>query len=110
MRDDALVPAFYHDCPPDDVALARKMLTPEVRKISLTPAHTTPNRFGAVRRIYIECTQDRAILIDAQREMVRLVDTAMGNKSEVHTLETSHSPFHSNPDALVGILADIARR
>lgn len=95
MDDEYLVPAFYADCDEDDIALARANLVPEVRKVALTPVSITPERFGKVRRVYIECTQDQAVLPDIQRRMINAQPP-----DRVITMETSHSPFFSAPEAL----------
>jgi hypothetical protein len=40
--------------------------------------------------------------------MIAAVDGAIGGKTTIHTLESSHSPFLSQPAALSKILVDIA--
>ena len=72
------------------------------------PSEITPGRFGAVPRHYIRCTQDRAIPLTGQDHMIATVDAAIGGKTTTHTLESSHSPFLSQPAALSKILIDIA--
>jgi pimeloyl-ACP methyl ester carboxylesterase len=51
---------------------------------------------------YVVCTEDRAILPSVQRFMA-------GRTSETVELAASHSPFASQPEALVAMLAGIAR-
>ncbi len=103
--------AFYADLTDVQFDEALRHLHPdEPAQVAGVASPVSADRFGSVRRHYIECTQDRAILIDAQREMVRLVDQEMGNTTNVHTLEASHSPFHSQPEALSDILKGIAVR
>lgn len=100
---------FYADLSDEQFEKALGQLHPdEPAQVAGIPSDTSKEQFGRVPRHYIECTQDRAISIAAQREMVRLVDDAMENKSTVHTLETSHSPFYSQPAKLAQLLADIA--
>jgi hypothetical protein len=60
-----------------------------------------------VPRHYIRCTQDRAIPLTGQDQMIATVDGAIGGKTIIHTLESSHSPFLSQPAALSRILIDI---
>jgi hypothetical protein len=60
-----------------------------------------------VPRHYIRCTQDRAIPLTGQDHMVATVDAALGGRTIIHTLESSHSPFLSQPDTLSKILIDI---
>jgi len=93
--------AFYGDCSDHDFAIALKNLI-EVQPFApfITPAVTTPERYGSLRRIYIECTQDKAIPIEMQRAMQNAVPGC-----EVLTMHTSHSPFFSQPKALADLLA-----
>src|SRR5271168_2324272 len=74
---------------------------------ALAPSEITPGRFGTVPRHYIRCTQDRAIPLTGQDHMIATVDDAIGGKTMTHTLESSHSPFLSQPAALSKILIDI---
>jgi hypothetical protein len=60
-----------------------------------------------VPRHYIRCTQDRAIPLIGQNHMIATVDDAIGSKTATYTLESSHSPFLSQPAALSKILIDI---
>jgi hypothetical protein len=52
-----------------------------------------------VPKAYIECVQDNAIKIGQQRSMA-----ATAQPIEVHSMNTSHSPFFSAPEALADIL------
>jgi hypothetical protein len=61
--------------------------------------HLTDERAGSVRRIYVECTRDRAISIGKQREML-----AARPCEQVLTIDTDHSPFLSRPQELGGHL------
>jgi hypothetical protein len=60
-----------------------------------------------VPRHYIRCTLDRAIPLTGQDHMVATVDSTIGGKTITHTLESSHSPFLSQPVALSRILTNI---
>jgi len=102
LKDEVINEAFYGDCSPSDIALARSLLVPQAGAPFATPVHTTADAWGSVERFYIECLQDRAISIDSQRSMV--------NKNgvvRVHTMNTSHSPFLSAPQELVNHLVDL---
>jgi pimeloyl-ACP methyl ester carboxylesterase len=99
IRETALQEVFYADCSDVDVARARSLLVPETTAIARTPVRTTPENFGRVPRVYIECLRDRAITIEAQRRM-----HAAQPCREVLSLDTSHSPFFSAPAALVAHL------
>ncbi|MEA2919565.1 MAG: hypothetical protein QOJ15_11646, partial [Bradyrhizobium sp.] len=74
---------------------------------AVAPSEITPGRFGTVPRHYIRCTQDRAIPLTGQDHMIATVDGGIGGKTITHTLESSHSPFLSQPATLSRILIDI---
>ncbi|MGI3170045.1 alpha/beta fold hydrolase [Pseudooceanicola sp. C21-150M6] len=82
----------------------------EPAQIVTSPSPATPGRFGRVPRHYIECTGDQAVTIAAQREMVRLMDEAMGTPTNVFSMNTSHSPFFADPQGLASILNIVARK
>lgn len=102
LKDDVLNEAFYGDCSPSDITLARSLLVPQTGAPFGTPVHTTAEAWGSVERFYIECLQDRAISIDSQRGMVQ-----KNGVKQVHSMNTSHSPFLSAPQELVELLVDL---
>jgi pimeloyl-ACP methyl ester carboxylesterase len=95
VRDDVLEDVFYADCSPADLALVRTLLVPQAAAPFATPILTTPDRWGTVPRVYIECTEDHAISLASQRSMHTLLPC-----SRVITMSTSHSPFLSAPQEL----------
>ena len=72
------------------------------------PSAVSALRFGRVPRHYIRCAQDFAIVAAAQDLMVSATDDAIGGTTTVHSMATSHSPFHSDPAGLADILIAIA--
>jgi pimeloyl-ACP methyl ester carboxylesterase len=101
----ALRSVFYHDCSDADFSVALKNLCPTTT--FLPDAHaceSTRDRFGRVGRLYIECTDDRAIPIRVQRQMIADVPGA-----KVVSMGTSHSPFFSRPEALADIIVENLR-
>jgi pimeloyl-ACP methyl ester carboxylesterase len=70
---------------------------------AFTALSNTPERFGAVSKVYVECEQDKAIPIELQRMM--WADTP---GVEVRTLSLDHSPFYSDPEELVRTLVECA--
>jgi pimeloyl-ACP methyl ester carboxylesterase len=104
VPDAALREGFYGQCSDDDLTLARMMLMPEAVAPSATPVRVTPERFGRVPRVYIECVRDQAIPVELQRRMAR--DSAC---PVVASLDTDHSPFFSMPDALTAALLALAK-
>ena len=90
---------FYQDCSDADVAEAIRLVTAESSIMGRTPIQVSPERYGRLGRVYVECLQDRAISISAQRSMVAAMPCR-----RVHTLDTGHSPFFSNPSGVVQAL------
>jgi pimeloyl-ACP methyl ester carboxylesterase len=100
--------AFYDDVPASEFAHAASQLhCDESNAGALAPSKITPGRFGTLPRHYIRCTQDRAIPLAGQDQMIATLDSAIGGKTTTHTLESNHSPFLSQPTALSSILIDI---
>jgi pimeloyl-ACP methyl ester carboxylesterase len=54
--------AFYADCSDHDIAMSAKNIL-EIQSFVpfITPSATTPARYGSLRRVFVECTDDRAI-------------------------------------------------
>ena len=94
--------AFYADVAPEAAEEAIRRLRPQALAPLATPLETTPERFGAVPRHYIECLQDRALPVAVQRLMA-----AAQPCLSVQTLDTSHSPFLSAPEDLARALLNI---
>ena len=93
---------FYHDCSPADVMeyaaqLRRQALAPVSAPIQLTAA-----RFGRVPRAYVECTEDRALAVEMQRDMI-----SKSPPVTVRSLPSGHSPFLSMPDRLAQALIEL---
>lgn len=100
--------AFYADVSQAEFAqVASQLHCDEANAGALAPSEITPGRFGVVPRHYIRCTEDRAIPVTGQDHMIATVDGAIGGRTTTHTLDSSHSPFLSQPAALSEILMDI---
>jgi pimeloyl-ACP methyl ester carboxylesterase len=100
--------SFYGDLPDSDFAAAAARLhCDEPNTGALAPSEITQSRFGTVPRHYIRCIQDHAVPLSAQDHMIAEVDAGIGGKTVVHTLESSHSPFLSQPANLSRILMGI---
>lgn len=96
LKAEAFEPALYADCPSEDVALARALLTPEPNAPVATPLELTDANFGRVPRIYITTLADRGVSTALQKTMYTRLPC-----QQVISLNTSHSPFLSAPDELV---------
>ena len=103
--------AFYGDASEADfVRAAAQLHCDESNAGALARSEITPGGFGAVPRHYIRCSQDRAVPLPGQDHMIAAVDGAIGSTTTIHTLDSSHSPFLSQPAALAKILIDIGAR
>ena len=95
---------FYHDCDAEARALAAACLSPQPILPQETPLEVT-TRSTALPRHYIRCTEDRAIPPEYQAVMA--AGFAPGH---VSTLPASHSPFFAMPEAVAGLLDQVARQ
>lgn len=102
LPTEKLKDIFYADCTDEDIARAKTLLVPQAIQLLAAPVHVTPENFGRIPRVYIECLQDRAITLTCQRQM----STALPCQ-RVLTLDTSHSPFLSAPEALLKLLLSV---
>ena len=101
---------FYADVSDEDFAALRGYLHPdEPAQVAGVPSPVSPEGLGSVPRHYVQCLQDRAITLAGQKEMIRMVDEALGDATIVHSMDTSHSPFLSQPQALADLIVDVAR-
>ncbi len=103
FREEAIKDTFYGDCSEEDVTWAKSLLTPRAMAPQSTPVNTTNEKSGQVRRVYIECLDDKAIYPAFQKYMY----TAMPCE-KVITMNTAHSPFLSAPQELVSHLTSLS--
>lgn len=102
IRPDAAPKLFYHDCPPEAVSFALEHLCPQPIPPQATPL-TVPSIWAELPTAYIRCTQDRTIPPEYQSSMC-----ADWPQKDVHMLESSHSPFLSQPGPLAELVDQIA--
>ena len=94
---------LYADCDDDITGLAKVLLSHEPVESGITPLQLTEENYGSIPRVYIECTEDRAVTPFIQKKMY--TETPC---EKVYSLSTSHSPFFSRPQELTDILCEIA--
>ena len=102
IRDEALRDTFYGECSDEDFEYARARLAPEALRVLAAPVRVTAERFGRVPRAYVHTLRDHAVSPAAQRRM-----QSAWPCDPVFTLDTDHSPFLSQPEALARILISI---
>jgi pimeloyl-ACP methyl ester carboxylesterase len=94
---------LYHDCDENIIQLANLLLSHEPVESAITPLQLTEENFGRVPRYYIECLQDKAVTPFIQQKMY--TETPC---KKVYSMDTSHSPFFSQPQELVDIFCEIS--
>ncbi len=102
---EAAATFFYNTTGEEDRFEAVRRLLADPFKPSRTPLRLSGERFGAIPRYYIECTEDRVIPLAEQRLMQETLAVAA-----VETLHCDHSPFLSDRDALARALMRIEAR
>ena len=95
---------LYHRADAKTRLDASSRLVAEPLKPLVTPLSLSDAGFGSVPRHYIECSDDRAILLKRQRDMQAALPCLT-----VTTLDSDHSPFLCCPQALVEALIEVAR-
>ena len=95
---------FYNTCAPEQAAWAAARLRPQRMQVYHDLLALTPERYGTVRRFYVEGLQDNAVSIAYQRAM-----TARTPCERVFSLDCDHSPFLSAPNELADILCKVAQ-
>lgn len=91
---------FYNDMTPEHAAEMKRHLKQHSNQAFLSKL--TYAAYRDIPTTYILCTKDNAIPIVAQEGMVARAKSLGANITTV-TLEASHSPFCSIPDAVVAV-------
>jgi pimeloyl-ACP methyl ester carboxylesterase len=94
---------LYHDCEDHITELAKLLLSHEPIESGMTPLQLTDENFGRVPRVYIACDKDKAVTPFIQEKMYTEMPC-----EKVYHMNTSHSPFFSQPNELCHILGEIA--
>jgi pimeloyl-ACP methyl ester carboxylesterase len=90
---------FFHDCSRDLAEAAARRLTPQPERGRAIRPRLSSERFGRVRRFYVEALADRSVVPAAQRRMQELLPGAT-----VTALPTGHAPQLSAPWKLADCL------
>ena len=89
------VAQFYSAINPELQSQFINNLTPQPIRPMFSEVMWTAEKTGKVSRAYIECTEDRAVSIERQREWQR-----NGEIKEIYTLKCGHSAFAEIPAEL----------
>jgi len=93
----------YGNSPPELVERALAQMTPEPTFALATPLKLTAERYGSVRRAYIECLQDETVTPALQKAM-----QAREPCQYVRAIETDHCPAYSAPDKVAAVLDELS--
>lgn len=102
LRPEIYKEGLYHDCEEDITSLAKLLLSHEPVESGMVPLQLTEANFGSVPKVYIACTEDKAVTPYIQHKMY--TETPC---DKVYEMATSHSPFFSKPQELCDILCEL---
>jgi pimeloyl-ACP methyl ester carboxylesterase len=98
---------FYGDVDEATATAAINLLTPDGPVGLTTEAFTvTGDRYGAVPHTYVTCTKDNAIPAALQRRFIDEVNAVSSTPTAVAEIDSSHSPFLSQPTVLADVIAE----
>ncbi|WOO77133.1 Methylesterase 7 [Vanrija pseudolonga] len=96
---------FYHDVPDDEAAYWVSELQPQSLKALFEGGEFTYPGWKDVPVWYIGTIEDRGLPVAVQRMGIGMA-REMGGRIEHRELQTSHSPFLSQPEQTVGIMLE----
>lgn len=96
VNPDLAAQIFYHDCSEEDQQFALARISKEPIAPLATPLHLTDDVYGAIPKYYILCTESQ--------DMDKTFLSTNVPVKKVYTLASSHSPFFSQPEALVDLV------
>jgi pimeloyl-ACP methyl ester carboxylesterase len=105
IKSAALREAFAADASDADFDRLKRLTRPEPTAPFNTPLSLTPQRFGRVRRVYIQTLQDRAVTPALQNVMLAKVQC-----ERVATVNTGHTPFLSAPEELASVIVSVSAK
>ena len=102
--------ALYDDVPQADFEAVANLMSCDAGRAVRDRDPDDGRTLGRDRPSLHQCLQDRVILPALQQRFIDEADAfAPGNPTHVHQLDSSHSPFMSQPAVLAGVPADIAK-
>jgi pimeloyl-ACP methyl ester carboxylesterase len=109
-RHDAIRAAFYGDVDEATAVAAIALLSTDAPAGVPAEAFTvTDGRYGAIPHTYVTCTRDNTVPIALQRRFITEIDAVSQAPTTVVELDSSHSPFLSQPAALAAAVAAASR-
>ena len=97
---------YYNDVSAEDAQPALDLLVPMTRSAMTTPTRYAGWKDYGIPLTYIKCLKDTAVVKSMWDEYATRAKEAGVQMDEIE-LDTSHSPFWSNPDALLEVLKKV---
>lgn len=105
-RHAAIREAFYGDVDEATAEAAISLLGSDAPLgVPAEAFPVTADRYGTVPHAYVVCTKDNAIPEPLQRRFIDEIDAVSATPTAVAELDSSHSPFLSQPTALAAVIA-----
>jgi pimeloyl-ACP methyl ester carboxylesterase len=102
----AIRETFYGDVDEATAEAAISLLGCDAPASVLTESFTvTTGRYGSIPHTYVICTKDNTLPPALQRRFVDEIDAVSATPTAVVELDSSHSPFLSQPTALAAAIA-----
>lgn len=99
IAKEGIKECFAGDAPDKDVQYLIAHHKADALAPMATPVSLTTANFGSVKKVYIHTTKDNAVSYSLQKIMVSKTKV-----DKVYSINTSHSPFFSEPKELVDLI------
>jgi pimeloyl-ACP methyl ester carboxylesterase len=107
-RHDLIRQTFYNDLDIDTATAAISLLSTDgPAGLAATAFEVTKARYGTIPHAYVMCTRDNMVPITLQHRLVKEIDAVSARPTIVTELDSSHSPFLSQPTALAEFIASL---
>jgi pimeloyl-ACP methyl ester carboxylesterase len=103
VKKENLINIFCQDATKDEQDVVMKNYRAEPAIPFTNKVHVSDANFGSVDKYYIHTTQDHAVGMDLQNQMIKTA-----NITNVYSLNSSHCPFISQPKEVTKLLMKIA--
>ncbi len=104
VKKENLINIFCQDATKDEQEMVLKNYRAEPATPFTNKVTVTDQNFGSVDKYYIHTTQDHAVGIDLQNQMVKAA-----NITHVYSVNTGHCPFITQPAEITKLLLQIAK-
>ncbi|MEO8771069.1 MAG: alpha/beta fold hydrolase [Ferruginibacter sp.] len=102
VNEETLKKVVYNGATNEQIAEAAPQLVRQATQPFFAPVTTTENNFGKIPKVYIECTMDKILSIDKQKQLAK-----MAVCSHSISLNTGHVPQVESPIQLAETLLSV---